>query len=545
MKIMTASCRHGLAWAQAKCRAALQTAALGAVMVIAACGGGGGQPTPPAGSLFTTSYTPAPSSVVRTDPVFMLEFNVALDPATATSAHVSLSSDTGPVPADIVVSQKSLTVKPRVRLRLLSNYHLLVTTGLKGAAGETLGQNFQVSVSTPRAVFDGRTIVPEADLLGGSEPDPMMAIADLNSDGRKDLATISSLETDPYASGYTMRLYRQAPDGSFALTQRIHRSLGQVSQSVDFPAFEAIDLDQDGVQELVVVENQPREDASKVSEWELSGLRVFRRGSDGLYRESTYIRTAYVRNVQMGDVDGDGYADLVGVRDFDPDGQIYGFRDSGFQVMLSRPTGLQLQAPVVGLQQLVDTIQLIDLNRDGDLDLMITQRPGVLVYSGNGRGEFSHDVARSTMMSPLCTSYCRRPIAVDLNEDGWPDFPAELRSEPLWISRADGTYVTQPSQALPGLGGGLAPTAGDFDKDGHQDLFWFFGSPLSPTSYMPLFGTGTGLIELSPADYFAGYGGGSLADDAKRVVDMDGDGYLDVLVSEHNSGVVLLRQVPD
>jgi hypothetical protein len=538
------------AWASVGMRAAWLCAVACVAAMVSACGGGGGggdepPPPPPPGALTVLTASPESGSWVRTDVVFSVEFNVPLDPATATAANVRLSSDTGPVPADIRVTQQTLTVTPTTRLKLLTAYELQVTTGVKGANGEILAQSFQVAVNVPRAVFDVRTIVPEVDFQGGADPDPMMAVTDLDGDGRKDLATASRLESDAYASGYTLRLYRQASDGGFALTQRIDFSLGEQLYSVRYPGIFALDIDHDGVDELVLGEDQSREDAAKVAEWNLTGLRVFKRGSDGQYAFVAYVRTAYVQSIRVGDVDGDGHADLVGVRDFDADGRVYGFRDSGFQVMLSRPGGLQLRAPVVGLRQLIDTVHLRDLDRDGDLDLLFTQRPGVLVYAGDGTGAFSHDATRSAMMAPLCTNYCEMPVVADINGDGWPDFIARSRNEPMWLSQADGGYATQAPQALPGTGGGMAPAAGDFDQDGHEDLVWFFGDPLGAPSFMPLFGNGAAQFELPPADVLSGYNAASLHRDAKLIVDIDGDGFLDVLIAEHNSGVILLRQMPD
>jgi hypothetical protein len=514
--------------------------------LLAACGGGSPDPSP-AQILYVHSSWPEPGSTIRTDAVLQIRFSEPLDRATATTDNVRLSSAGQAVAATVRVDGDMLYVTPVGRLRLKTDYLLTITPGLKTPKGVGLQQAHEIPMHTARAVFLVEAIVPMTDVASGGEPNPMMAVTDLDRDGLKDLVVASRLTTyvpGMAEDGYILQTYRQGMQAQFTRIDRMEVRLGEQHQDVEYPAFFALDVDHDGSDEIVMAEYQMRENAADVVNWPVTGLRIFKRQSGGGWRQWQYLRTAYVESVRLGDVDGDGHADLVGTRGFDADGRVYGYRDSGFQVMLSRPGGLQLRAPVVGLLGTAFSV-LTDMDRDGDLDLLLSPRPGYDVYTNDGAGVFSLDPLRSALMPPLFEGFHEDPVVIHLNTDGWPDFVMQGPIGTHWVSDAQGRYAVSASPQLPGMGGGLVPEAGDLDGDGYPDLMWMFGAPLSPTAYMPLFGRGDASLEWSPMDIMPGYHGSSFMVDDRKLVDMNADGHLDVLVANSNTGVLLLRLLPD
>jgi hypothetical protein len=100
------------------------------------------------------------------------------------------------------------------------------------------------------------------------------------------------------------------------------------------------------------------------------------------------------------------------------------------------------------------------------------------LYRNNGDGTFT-DVSREAGVAKATQSYGMTVVAADLDEDGWPDIYVACDSTPslLFMNNHDGTFreeglvrgvaLSEDGMEQAGMGIGV----GDYDLDGHLDLF--------------------------------------------------------------------------
>jgi hypothetical protein len=269
----------------------------------------------------------------------------------------------------------------------------------------------------------------------------------------------------------------------------------------------------------------------------------------------------------FGDLDGDGDLDMAVANNdpcpFDletqaedcgallelPSAQIlYEQRDGRFVDISSSLPSQPLQA------SLAHVVSLVDLDEDGDLDLYVSNddrqevpfAEGNLAFFNDGTGRLSRDsgtgleVSLESMGTGLGF----------LNEDARPDlFVSGTRRAALLLSEADGTW-TESSQAWSidlaedehrtfGWGTELA----DLDNDGDQDAVMVFGwlppdtdesNPLEQRDALFL-NESPGFVQVAEDWGWSdpGYGRGV------AVVDLNGDGWLDLLKRELGGGLAV------
>ena len=159
----------------------------------------------------------------------------------------------------------------------------------------------------------------------------------------------------------------------------------------------------------------------------------------------------------------------------------------------------------------VPAAAFLDYNRDGHLDLFVSNYvrfsiehapvPGAntncnwkgipvecgprglptgrhSLYRNNGDGTFT-DVSQQAGIAQATQSYGMTVVAADLDEDGWPDIYVACDSTPslLFMNNHDGTFreegvlrgvaLSDDGEEQAGMGVGV----GDYDLDGHLDLF--------------------------------------------------------------------------
>lgn len=231
-------------------------------------------------------------------------------------------------------------------------------------------------------------------------------------------------------------------------------------------------------------------------------------------------------SVSIGDVDGNGTADLVLAK-----GRHWPLANL---ILRNDGKGHFTTAPLAEAPDRTYSAALADLDGDGDLDLAVSNdRPDQkLVYHNDGKGVFH---VAGTFGQPTWST--RYVTVADLNGDGRPDL--------MVANRSSNPAAPRPSFVCLNSGTGAFPTcnplatqsatiivAADLDRDGTTDLF------------VPHRDGGQNLI-------FWGDGSGRFAGDgtpvgpaasqirAAAAADVTGDGTVDLIVGDEQFGLYL------
>lgn len=302
---------------------------------------------------------------------------------------------------------------------------------------------------------------------------------------------------------------------------RTHLGLEDASaQMVGLNDIEFVDLDGDGDRDLVVAINRFNAVAGSIAVCLNNGAGVFDAGVR-LGSEFSY------RTMAVGDIDGDGDADIVGltgystsyvapqeVEVFENDGS------GGFTVVTGRvPANNELLGLAAGL---------VDLDGDTDLDLVLVAEspsPALRAWENNGSGTFT-DRTGDWITSPFAPGYFE---LVDMDGNGMADIVAtDATQTRILLNNGTGALVD---------GSAHAPTShtyavGDFDGDQEPDLLT------------------TGGVYLNDGNASGFSLGASMAWQPWLFADMatgdfDADGRLDILaVTPERTPVLLLQDTP-
>jgi hypothetical protein len=240
-----------------------------------------------------------------------------------------------------------------------------------------------------------------------------------------------------------------------------------------------------------------------------SGNRLYRNNRDGTFTDVTaksgLSDPGWANGVCVGDYDNDGFEDLF--LTYYGHNRLYRNKGDGTFTDVTAQAGLMHSGNRFGTG-----CTFLDYNRDGYLDLFVANyvefdlatapRPsihvatcsyqGVAVYCGprglpipthelyrnNGDGTFT-DVSKASGIDKVKTSYGLTAASLDVDEDGWPDILVAADSTPslLFVNNRDGTFreealirglaVSSNGQEMAGMG----IASGDYDLDGHIDIF--------------------------------------------------------------------------
>jgi hypothetical protein len=290
--------------------------------------------------------------------------------------------------------------------------------------------------------------------------------------------------------------------------------------------------------------------------------RLYKNNHNGTFTDVTEKAglhdVGWANGVCVGDYNNDGYEDLFCT--YFGQNKLYRNNGDGTFTDMTKPAGLLGEAVRFGTG-----CSFLDYNRDGFLDLFVANyvqfdlehapKPsalsptcsyeGIAVYCGprgmkggyhslyrnNGNGTFT-DVSREVGIAGFRDSYGLTAVTADLDEDGWPDIFVACDSTPslLFMNNRDGTFhedglargvaVSGEGEEYAGMGVGV----GDYDLDGHTDLFktHFQRQPsgLYHNSGKADFDDVTSRSGIAAENRYVSWGAG--------IVDLDNDGYPDL-----------------
>lgn len=231
------------------------------------------------------------------------------------------------------------------------------------------------------------------------------------------------------------------------------------------------DIDNDGWDELLITD--------------LKGTYLFKRLGDGRFEEITEpagLRRSLgpVANAVFADFDNDGWVDLI------LNNRI--FRNNGKGVFADATAASNLRLSDPRLDE-ISGYSVGDYNRDGLVDLYVARShgpmpegkrvswidgpggPGNQLWKNLGRGQFA-DVSKSANATAGNRS-CFTSAWLDANNDGWPDIYAinEFGGGVLLVNRTDGTFREMPLVDDAGDFGSMGLAVGDYNNDGHIDIY--------------------------------------------------------------------------
>ncbi len=329
-------------------------------------------------------------------------------------------------------------------------------------------------------------------LPGSAPPSPMvrqfganpsgLASADFNEDGKVDVASVN--ESGP------SRVAVFLGDGAGSLALAWERQVGDL-----YWVAESADWNGDGHADLAI--------GSFVG----APLLLYWGHGDGTFSEATaYDEIHSLNEIRAGDLNSDGVADLVAC---------------GLSTEIAVLMGASGQLPgpihkVISGEAEFD-LAIGDLDRDGRLDLILSQARDVRVFYGFGDGTFGSE--RSIW--PGGSGYGL--VTGDWNEDGILDIAATRSYTTGSLVILTGNSAGGFDAALQGASSpyGYEAVSGDWNGDGHLDLL----VALEASSFQVLLGTGSGAFALS-APIAAGIGSTDVL-----FADLNADGRPDVVTA--------------
>jgi enediyne biosynthesis protein E4 len=322
------------------------------------------------------------------------------------------------------------------------------------------------------------------------------------------------------------------------------------------------DYDNDGWPDIFLVNGDLLPAAKATNQQPTSHL--FHNNRDGRFTDVTaragLNQIGWGQGACVGDYDNDGYEDLF----------LTAYGKNRLYRNLGNGTFAEVAetAGVAGSGKLWGTgCAFVDYDRDGRLDLAVanyvdfdlatTPAPGSspscvwkgvpvmcgprglasspnLLYHNLGNGKFA-DVSKASGFEKTPGHYCFSVSTLDYDEDGWPDIFVACDSTPaiLYRNNHDGTFTDTAAETGVAFNddgreqAGMGSSIGDYDGDGHLDIFKTNFSDDTSTLYRhnsdASFTDATFAAGIAVNTQFLGWG--------CMFADVDNDGWPDLLLA--------------
>ena len=387
----------------------------------------------------------------------------------------------------------------------------LGTASRAGIVTDLAGDGVGAIVGKSSSVAPGQVLVVTANpdfsvrYAGSYKVDPstlVVVAGDFNGDGKHDVAAVYFGPYDGSAPGGISLLLGNG-DGTLQPAVKYPAGFGTIAAA-------AWDFNGDGKDDLAVLNNG-----------DSTVTIMFGSASGKLTTGNTYSTGmgSFPTGIAVADVNGDGIPDLV-VSTF-----------SGLVTLLGNSDGTFRSGPVTSLQTSQSVLAAGDFNKDGKVDVAVTDSASGLIYIllGNGDGTFKQASQYQIGLFGGAISMFVEDFDGDGNPDivfaqGHPDalfLEAYTQTVGVLFGNGDGTFAGAPAYIVPG-----SPTsmvAADFNGDGKPGL----AIAGQPGQIAILTGAGGGRFQAGTT--LSGAGGGTYTGLAAG--DLNGDGKIDLAIN--------------
>lgn len=294
-------------------------------------------------------------------------------------------------------------------------------------------------------------------------------LLDINGDGHLDLLAMARLGDGPHVwLGDGKGSWTDSSEG----LRMKHGSCGG--------GIAVGDINKDGHPDLAVADH-----CSGVYVYLADGAGHWNLVTDGLFpptvkskvpSQDEELKAVFVgaEDIALGDINGDGFLDIVAAASDQGGFEVYLGDGKGKTWKQLKSNGLpDLENPEPDDEDnagWANQVKLIDINKDGRLDVVASYYKGPRVWLGDAKGHFKS--ASQGLPTPIIGGLYRGITFGDLNADGLTDIVTanDVNGPELYLQQPDGSWK-YTGDLMPSLQNGAVGVAlGDFNKDGSLDM---------------------------------------------------------------------------